>query len=164
MWGEFEGSTKRVASMNAEQGTDDSRFMVGQTFRDRVTTATVDPCARISKAVSESNSSPVVVTAQLAKDCLESMPFYPELAASFIDEVTKYIQWHSTLEALKNPPETYTSFPTDILGGLKKIRSTNFSSQWEFDAAINALLHTANDGHLRVDLCSTLFSFIRNKT
>ncbi|KNA98355.1 hypothetical protein FOXG_02726 [Fusarium oxysporum f. sp. lycopersici 4287] len=107
---------------------------------------------------------PVVVTAQLAKDCLESMPFYPELAASFIDEVTKYIQWQSTLEALKNPPETYTSFPTDILGGLKKIRSTNFSSQWEFDAAINALLHTANDGHLRVDFCSTLFSFIRNKT
>ncbi|KAH7477460.1 hypothetical protein FOMA001_g9149 [Fusarium oxysporum f. sp. matthiolae] len=32
------------------------------------------------------------------------MPFYPELAASFIDEVTKYIQWQSTLEALKNPP------------------------------------------------------------
>ncbi|KAJ4151704.1 hypothetical protein NW765_013232 [Fusarium oxysporum] len=93
------------------------------------------------------------------------MPFYPELAASFIDEVTKYIQWQSTLEALKNPPETYTSFPTDILGGLKKIRSTNFSSQWEFDAAINALLHTANDGHLRngptrvslrVTFCSTI--------
>ncbi|EXK86117.1 hypothetical protein FOQG_10163 [Fusarium oxysporum f. sp. raphani 54005] len=48
------------------------------------------------------------------------MPFYPELAASFIGELTKYIQCQSTLEALKNPPETYTSSPTDILGGLKK--------------------------------------------
>ncbi|KAF5711440.1 peptidase S41 [Fusarium globosum] len=128
-----------------------------------VTAATSNPCARISKAVSESNSAPVVASAHVAKDCLESMPFYPELAVSFIDELTKYIQWQSTLEALKNPPETYTSSPTDILGGLKKIRSTNFSSQWDFDGAINALLNTANDGHLRVDLCSTtLFSFVRN--
>ncbi|KAM0186590.1 hypothetical protein ACHAPI_011614 [Fusarium lateritium] len=129
-----------------------------------VTAATADSCARISKAVSESTSSPVVITAQIANDCLESMPFYPELAESFIDELTKYIQWQSTLEALKNPPETYASSPTDILGGLKKIRSTNFSSQWKFDEAINALLETANDGHLRVSLCSTaIFKFFRSR-
>ncbi|KAF5594084.1 peptidase S41 [Fusarium pseudoanthophilum] len=128
-----------------------------------VTAATPNPCARISKAVSEGNSAPVAVSAQIAKDCLESMPFYPELAVSFIDELTKYIQWQSTLEALKSPPETYTSSPTDILGGLEKIRSNNFSSQWDFDLAINALLSTANDGHLSVNLCSTtLFAFVRN--
>lgn len=128
-----------------------------------VTAATADPCARVSKAVSESTSSPVVITAQIANDCLESMPFFPELAESFIDELTKYIQWQSTLEALKNPPETYTSSSTDILGGLKKIRSTDFSSQWKFDEAVNALLNTANDGHLNVDLCSTsIFKFFRN--
>jgi hypothetical protein len=128
-----------------------------------VSAVIADPCARIATAVSKTKSSPVVVPAQLAKECLQSMPFYPQLAVSFIDELTKYIQWQSTLEALKSPPETYTSSPIDILGGLEEIRGTNFSSQWEFDGAINALLNSANDGHLSLELCSqSLFSFVRN--
>jgi hypothetical protein len=91
------------------------------------------------------------------------MPFYPELADPFLDELGKYIQWQSTLETLKNPPDTYMSPPTDILGGLEMIRNTKYSSQWEFDQAIKALMNSANDGHFYVDLCSFApFTFMRN--
>ncbi|KAJ4245240.1 hypothetical protein NW762_014110 [Fusarium torreyae] len=134
-----------------------------------VTAALSEPCALITRQInlnkSSTTSDQVFIPAQLAEDCLESMPFYPELAASFIDEITKYIQWQSTLEALKNPPDTYMSSSTDILGGLKKIRKTNYSSQWEFDREIAGLIKSANDGHFYVTLCSSgIFSFIRKST
>ncbi|KAM6508094.1 hypothetical protein FALCPG4_017982 [Fusarium falciforme] len=91
------------------------------------------------------------------------MPFYPELADPFLDELGKYVQWQSTLEALKNPPDTYISSPTDILGGLEMIRNTKYSSQWEFDQAIKALINSANDGHFDVEPRSfTPFTFMRN--
>ncbi|RSL40499.1 hypothetical protein CEP54_016102 [Fusarium duplospermum] len=91
------------------------------------------------------------------------MPFYPELADPFLDELGKYVQWQSTLEALKNPPDTYMSSPTNILGGLEMIRNTKYSSQWEFDQTIKALINSANDGHFDVELCSfTPFTFMRN--
>ena len=55
------------------------------------------------------------------------------------------------------------SSPTDILGGLKMIRSTKYSSQWEFNQAIKSLINSANDGHFDVELCSfTPFTFMRN--
>ncbi|KAL5592296.1 hypothetical protein FOBRF1_013322 [Fusarium oxysporum] len=91
------------------------------------------------------------------------MPFYPELADPFLDELGKYVQWQSTLEVLKNPPDIYMSSPTDILGGLEIIRNTKYSSQWEFDQAIKSLINSANDGHFDVELCSfTPFTFMRN--
>ncbi|KAG7410656.1 Peptidase S41 family protein ustP [Fusarium oxysporum f. sp. rapae] len=54
------------------------------------------------------------------------MPFYPELADPFLDEIGKYVQWQSTLETLKNPPDTYMSSPADILGGLEMIRPVGY--------------------------------------
>ncbi|KAH7154748.1 hypothetical protein DER46DRAFT_578566 [Fusarium sp. MPI-SDFR-AT-0072] len=130
--------------------------------------SSLEPCALITKQTREhqkyNNSASVLhFPGQLAEDCLQSMPFYPELADPFLDELGKYIQWQSTLETLKNPPDTYMSSPTDILGGLEMIRSTKYSSQWEFDQAINALINSANDGHFSVELCSfTPFTFMRN--
>ncbi|WKT54095.1 hypothetical protein QSH57_004679 [Fusarium oxysporum f. sp. vasinfectum] len=127
-----------------------------------------EPCALITKQIREhqkyNNSASVLqFPGQLAEDCLQSMPFYPELADPFLDQLGKYVQWQSTLEALKNPPDTYLSSPTDILGGLEIIRNTKYSSQWEFDQAIKSLINSANDGHFDVELCSfTPFTFMRN--
>ncbi|KAF4969642.1 hypothetical protein FSARC_3157 [Fusarium sarcochroum] len=129
--------------------------------------APLEPCAIIADQVTESqtnngSSAPVLVPAQLAEKCLKSIPFYPKLAATFIDELAKYMQWQSTLEALKNPPKSYLSTSVDILGGLNTIRETKYKSQWDFDLAIKALLNGAHDGHLKVSLCSQdIFTFIR---
>ncbi|KAH7203228.1 hypothetical protein BKA60DRAFT_656445 [Fusarium oxysporum] len=126
-----------------------------------------EPCALITKQIREhqkyNNSASVQFPVQLAEDCLQSMPFYPELADLFLEELGKYVQWQSTLETLKNPPDTYMSSPTDILDGLETIRNTKYSSQWQFDQAIKALINSANDGHFYVELCSfTPFTFMRN--
>ncbi|KAM5371545.1 hypothetical protein BFJ70_g211 [Fusarium oxysporum] len=126
-----------------------------------------EPCALITKQIREhqkyNNSASVQFPGQLAEDCLQSMPFYPELADPFLEELGKYVQWQSTLETLKNPPDAYMSSPTDILDGLEMIRNTKYSSQWQFDQAIKALINSANDGHFYVELCSfTPFTFMRN--
>ncbi|KAK2689147.1 hypothetical protein QWA68_011718 [Fusarium oxysporum] len=126
-----------------------------------------EPCALITKQIREhqkyNNSASVQFPGQLAEDCLQSMPFYPELADLFLEELGKYVQWQSTLETLKNPPDTYMSSPTDILDGLETICNTKYSSQWQFDQAIKALINSANDGYFYVELCSfTPFTFMRN--
>jgi hypothetical protein len=99
---------------------------------------------------------------QLAYDCLTSMPFEPDRAKQFITELKKYIEFQSTLEALKQPPETYAGNAIDIIAGLDNISKITYSSQYQFDLDITRLLNSANDGHLWVTLCSTsIFRFYR---
>ncbi|KAK8118553.1 uncharacterized protein PG998_003179 [Apiospora kogelbergensis] len=74
-----------------------------------------------------------------------------------------FIIFQSTLESLKAPPKGYLYPAVDILGGLDKIAQTKFSSQYDFDNAIQSLVSSANDGHFSVGLCSTsLFGFSRD--
>lgn len=52
----------------------------------------------------------------------------------------------------------------DLMGGMDLIRQRavegNFSNQYDFDAAINSLWNSANDGHLMAILCTqTIFDF-----
>lgn len=116
--------------------------------------------AEISSQANESGSSFVQVPAQLAHECLLSIPFRSDLANEFIQDISKHIQWHSTVDALKNPPATYTSSATDILGGLEKIGRTSYASHYQFDTAISNLLSTANDGHLAIFPCTlSIFDF-----
>ncbi|KPM35720.1 hypothetical protein AK830_g10836 [Neonectria ditissima] len=126
-----------------------------------------EPCALVTEKISEyqeeNPSSPAVyIDGQLAEECLQSIPFYAELADQFLEELGKYVEWQSTLEVLKNPPDTYASKATDIIGGLEKIRKIAYSSQWEFDQAIRAVFSAANDGHFYITLCSfSPFTFVR---
>lgn len=68
--------------------------------------ASQEPCAQIANFYNEyksSNSSgSFSLRGQLAYDCLRSMPFEPELAASFATEVKKYLQFHSTVDILSS--------------------------------------------------------------
>ncbi|RSL78665.1 hypothetical protein CEP51_008010 [Fusarium floridanum] len=125
-----------------------------------VAASSSEPCALVTEISNESGSSIVKVPAQLAHECLLSIPFRSDLAGEFIQEITKHVQWHSTVDALKDPPATYTSSATDILGGLEKIGRTNYASHYEFDAAISDLLSSANDGHLAIFPCTlSIFDF-----
>ncbi|KAI8660248.1 TSPc domain-containing protein [Fusarium keratoplasticum] len=125
-----------------------------------VASSSPEPCALVTEISDESGSSIVKVPAQLAHECLLSIPFRSDLASEFIQEITKHIQWHSTVDALKDPPATYTSSATDILGGLEKIGRTNYASHYEFDTAISNLLSSANDGHLAIFPCTlSIFDF-----
>ncbi|OQE35475.1 hypothetical protein PENCOP_c013G07600 [Penicillium coprophilum] len=120
-------------------------------------------CAEI-RSLHGNNASTLPIPGKLAYHCLQSLPFRADLGVSFINELTKYVQFHSTLEILKNPPRGYLSPPTDILGGLENIsqRATNgeYRNQFEFDTDISRVIQSANDGHFFASFCSTsIFSF-----
>ncbi|CAI7655578.1 unnamed protein product [Penicillium pancosmium] len=54
----------------------------------------------------------------------------------------KTIQWHSTLDVLKNPPSGYQSQSVDLIAGLDALEQNasneHFVSQFDFDTTINA--------------------------
>jgi hypothetical protein len=120
----------------------------------------VDNCTQALTIAEEQENG--AVPAQLAMNCLLQLPFDATRAKGFIAELRKYMEWHSTIETLKNPPSTYSSPAVDLLGSLDKISKTTYGSQYEFDIAVDNLIGSANDGHLYVSLCSkSLFFFDR---
>jgi hypothetical protein len=122
-------------------------------------------CAEVSQLYFNSVSSGTYFTstegAQLAQDCLNSIPFNQNLAQGFLDEVNKVIPFHSTLETLANPPSTYKGKAVDVLGGLDKIASkvnaSDYTSYYEFETEFQTLIQSVNDAHLRISTCTTTF-------
>ena len=59
---------------------------------------------------------------------------------------------------MSGPPADYKSTSVDLIGGLEMIRkravSHYYTNQYDFDWDINYVILRANDGHLRVGLCS----------
>ncbi|KAL7933113.1 hypothetical protein V8C35DRAFT_304951 [Trichoderma chlorosporum] len=122
-----------------------------------------EPCAQIA-ALAKKNVSEF--SSQLGLACLESLPFKSDLATSFVDEYTKYLQWQSTSEILRNPPKGSLSSTIDLFGGMSNIRdraSANlYSSQYDFDLDVSNLISFANDGHLAIQPCSFVIAFINS--
>ncbi|KAJ4015539.1 hypothetical protein NW752_007000 [Fusarium irregulare] len=138
---------------------------LGSTLLDARRESSKSSCAKIQDVIKESQeahaTSPPIFPVTLAVDCLRSMPYDADLGQSFITELTKYIQFQSTLEALADPPDTYMYEPVDILTGLKNISDTDFDNHYNFDLAISRLIHSAHDNHLSVQLCSQqIFNFV----
>jgi hypothetical protein len=86
------------------------------------------------------------------------MPFDADLAVRFLDEYAKYLQFHATIDDLREPPKSYISTTVDVLKGVERIRGkaneSLYSSQYEFDSDLHYLVSRANDGHLGLELCS----------
>ncbi|KAK1255520.1 hypothetical protein MKX08_009515 [Trichoderma sp. CBMAI-0020] len=120
-----------------------------------------EPCAQIAKLTAAGNEE---FSSQLGLACLESIPFKSDLAVSFVDEYSKYLQWQSTIEILRNPPIGAISATVDLVGGLSTIRqraaSNLYKSQYAFDQDLFSLISSANDGHLALLPCSFVFNFI----
>lgn len=117
---------------------------------------TGQPCARIANAVESAiRFDRVAVPAELAYECLTSVPVGRTEALGTIDALLKMVQFQSNLAYLRDPPEGYENPPVDIIAGLEDIRnrasSNEYSNQFDFEAAIATLLNSARDGHLGFD-------------
>ncbi|CAG8959328.1 hypothetical protein HYFRA_00013098 [Hymenoscyphus fraxineus] len=101
------------------------------------------------------NSPEYTFPASLAYECLTSVPFNPAVAVRFLDYFNDTLQFQSTLSYLKNPPTSYQQPAVDLLKGLedlkKGIEGGIFPNQYEFEAALQALLLASHDGHLTLD-------------
>lgn len=65
---------------------------------------------------------------------------------------------HRAVTDTLGPPPDYISTSVDLIGGLEMIRRRAvrryYTSQYDFDWDLNYLISRANDGHLKVGLCS----------
>ncbi|KUJ16945.1 uncharacterized protein LY89DRAFT_684938 [Mollisia scopiformis] len=96
-----------------------------------------------------------VFNASLIYECLTSVPFNPAVATDFIQYYNDTIQFQSTLQYLKDPPTSYQQPGVDLVVGLAKLQAgvnnAVFQNQYEFEAALAALLYAAHDSHLVLD-------------
>ncbi|TLD31914.1 peptidase S41 family protein [Venturia nashicola] len=96
-----------------------------------------------------------VLPAQLAYDCIQSVPLNTPNALELVKTIRPYLNWHSTTAYLKNPPAEYVKkiqAPVDLFGGLDKIeaglKSGFFKTEYDFGFALYTLFQSAHDGHL----------------
>lgn len=92
------------------------------------------PCAQVSAAVATQTAAVPTVPAQLAYECITSVPFNQSAALALVDGVVPYFRWQSNTVWLKDPPEEYAEKvqpPVDIWGGLEKIREKVNGGEYE---------------------------------
>ncbi len=96
----------------------------------------------------------IVFNASLAYECLTSVPFNPAVATSFLQYLNDTFQFQSTLAYLKNPPPSYQQPSVDLLAGLnvlqQGIQNGIFTNEYEFEAALQALLYATHDAHVEL--------------
>lgn len=82
-------------------------------------------CAAVASQVANAAaSSTPTVAAQLAWDCIQSVPLNAPAALELVKTIRPYLNWQSTTAYLKDPPAEYTAKiqpPVDLFGGLNKI-------------------------------------------
>ncbi|KAL5386598.1 hypothetical protein DPSP01_003966 [Paraphaeosphaeria sporulosa] len=143
--------------------------------RQETPTPTLEPCAQVSVILNPSgvptdDPRPTEVPADIAYQCLTSIPLNVTSAKAILFELPLYLNWQSTLDVLKDPPPEYVEKvqdPVDILAGLDTISAFidqgYISDEWSFGWALYRLLGAAHDGHLAyiLDVVGEIFSFSR---
>jgi hypothetical protein len=126
---------------------------------------TTEPCAYLEQWYNQTPANQTFAAlGEYAQACLTSIPFYQDLAAQWLAELRKYVEWQSTLDILRQPPATYQSPPVDIQQGLDdisaKINASQYQSQYDFETEVTMLIRSANDGHFSVKPCTLgIFDF-----
>ncbi|KAL2075024.1 hypothetical protein VTL71DRAFT_8804 [Oculimacula yallundae] len=91
------------------------------------------------------------VAAQLAHDCLNSVPLNKTAAIQLVDEIEPYIEWQSDLAWKKNPPKDYFYPPHDILGYLASVKANlqadKYASEYAFQEDLYQVFARGHDGH-----------------
>ncbi|KAL5313619.1 hypothetical protein ACEPPN_018040 [Leptodophora sp. 'Broadleaf-Isolate-01'] len=123
------------------------------------------PCGIITQQINEFYSDKsnepknFLLKPSLAYACLQSSGIDNQLAASYVVELKKYIQFQSSIAYLKNPSADYFYPAVDLLGGLddmaSKAAAGEFTSQYEFDLALNKLVYSVKDGHTFLSTCTS---------
>ncbi|QDS76907.1 hypothetical protein FKW77_004139 [Venturia effusa] len=131
-------------------------FISAATASPRVFRANGTACAAVASQVANASAlSTPTVAAQLAYDCIKSVPLNTPNALELLRTIRPYLIWQSTTAYLKDPPAEYTEKirpPVDIFGGLDKIESDlrggSFKTEYDFGFALYTLLQSTHDGHV----------------
>ncbi|KAL6895165.1 hypothetical protein HDV57DRAFT_478750 [Trichoderma longibrachiatum] len=133
------------------------------------------PCARVSAlwAAQKTNSphATPTVAAEIAHDCLKSIPLGKDAAVELVDAMAPYLSWQSDAAYKANPPASYPFPGYDIFANLAKIRADLLADKYDgeysfqLDLYLN-IIAKGHDGHLLFypDALSRVFSFERPKS
>ncbi|KAM3500958.1 hypothetical protein MY10362_005953 [Beauveria mimosiformis] len=116
-----------------------------------------DPCAIISKAFeavrNETSPEPIILDLRpsVGTACLKSVPVAADQDIALLDYLRPYIEYQSTIEILKNPPEEYLLSGVDLIGGLKamkqKLKGNEYETQFDVMTDLQSLFVATNDNH-----------------
>lgn len=108
--------------------------------------------------------------AQLAYECINSVPFNSSAAVAYLDSIRPYIDWQTTIEYLKDPPAEYATKvqpPYDFYANWDRIYSKaasgGYASEYAFGIDLYTSFQTAHDGHFVIypDSVNLIFSYGR---
>lgn len=116
------------------------------------------PCEEVSaswaagQAKATAPAALIHIPAQVAYECLQSVPLDQKGNVQQIKELKEMVQFQSTLSWLKNGVKNQIE-PLDVLGILDqmshKVQEGGFTSEYEFQLALHLLFNSAQDFHLR---------------
>ncbi|KIW23025.1 uncharacterized protein PV07_11257 [Cladophialophora immunda] len=114
-------------------------------------------CAAASSAskqflAEQPGATQVVIAAELAYECMRSVPNYQEPAIRLLNSLRTFLEFQSNKEYLLNPPSGYLFPSLDFDGEFdtiqKKVEAGAYESEYDMQVDITALLTSARDGHL----------------
>ncbi|KAJ0114988.1 peptidase s41 family protein [Diaporthe amygdali] len=131
-----------------------------------------EPCAVASAAyasqIAVSPSATPTVAADIAHECLLSVPLGKEAAIELVDSIEPYLEWQSDSAYLADPPADYFYPAYDMFANLATIRtkleSDGYAGEYEFQAELyNTVFGPAHDGHFVYypDLLTLVFDWNR---
>ena len=107
------------------------------------------PCAQVSASAAAQKSQSIAtptVAAELAYECITSVPFNQTAALALVDGVVPYFKWQSNTAFLKDPPAEYAEKvqpAVDVWGELEKIRGKVVGGEYENEFEVrNIYVHT----------------------
>ncbi|KAI5776819.1 hypothetical protein EDC01DRAFT_732917 [Geopyxis carbonaria] len=116
------------------------------------TLSILSPCGVIQRLQQASNDANFHVSAQLARDCLTSVPLNATNAVRFIGEFRNFMAFQSTLAWARDLPSSSYRQQVDFMGGLDNIVSFVerglYENNYEFEEDLRVLINKMRDGHL----------------
>ncbi|KAK4174531.1 hypothetical protein QBC36DRAFT_333498 [Triangularia setosa] len=114
------------------------------------------PCAIVSSSWSSQKASDPsatpTVAAELAYECLNSVPLHKEAAIELVDAIEPYLEWQSDSAYKAEPPEDYFFPPFDMFSALAQVRENLvadiYVSEYDFQEDLYvSVFCPGHDGH-----------------
>ncbi|EME77659.1 uncharacterized protein MYCFIDRAFT_44917, partial [Pseudocercospora fijiensis CIRAD86] len=113
------------------------------------------------------------VPAALAYECITSVKYNQSAAVAFLDSLRPYLEWQSTIQWLKDPPQEYAQKiqpPYDFWSEFNRIYAKasgqsydTYANEHEFGFDLYRAFQKSHDGHFYIlpDSVGYIFSFFR---
>ncbi|CAK7232613.1 hypothetical protein SEUCBS140593_008320 [Sporothrix eucalyptigena] len=134
-----------------------------------------EPCALASSAwAAQTSADPfaaVSIPAELAYNCLKSVPLHKDMAVQLVDAIEPYLEWQTDAAYKADPPADYFYPAYDMFAALAEVRANLLNNVYDSEYAFQIDLYLkvfgqGHDGHFVMypDLLSRAFIYTRQRS